>query len=370
MSSMLSSLQSNFITRVLASQPHIQIIPPEEVARPLRVSSAGVVYAPIVQRPMQRLRSIDQWQTIVQELRGRPDVAIVAATVTTSALAIRGDASVSISILGADPELYFQIVRIPDYITLGTAELRSDQIIIGSELARKLGVAVGERINVTAATGAVRALTVSGIFDLGNRGANERSVYVALRTAQSLAGLSGGVTAIDVTVQDLYQAETIAQSVAAGTGMEADSWIKTNAQLFTTLSAQAMSFRTIDAFVALSVAFGIASVLSVSVIQRSVDIGILRAMGATQGQMLRVFLLQGGLLGMVGAVGGSILGGGALKLFLTFVRLADGSALFPFAMPASIVISAVGLAGVTGVLAAAVPAMNAARLDPVVAIRG
>ena len=107
----------------------------------------------------------------------------------------------------------------------------------------------------------------------------------------------GGVTTIDMTVQDIYAAEEIAQRIQASNAVEADSWIKTNAQFFTAVQAQETSNTLIRLFVALSVAFGIAAVLIVSVIQRSKDIGILRAMGTSRGQILRVFLLQGGLLG-------------------------------------------------------------------------
>jgi len=370
MSALLASLQTNLIKRVLTSQPHIQIIPPDEVSRPLRVSMAGVTQAPVVQQPTQRLRSIDQWQHLVLELSKRADITNSTPTVSAAALAVRGDATRSISMTGIDPEVYFHIVRIPDYIVLGHPTLTSEQIIIGTELAKDLGVTIGDKLNVTAANLSARALTVSGIFDLGNKGANQRSTFVALRTAQSLANLSGGVTSIDITVADMYAAEAIAHDVSGSTGMEADSWIKTNAQLFSALSTQAMSFTTIEVFVALSVAFGIASVLSVSVIQRSKDIGILRAMGASQQQILRVFLLQGGVLGLAGALVGSIVGGGGLTLFHKLVRTADGSEIFPLQLQPFIFVAAIALAGVTGVLAAALPALNAARLDPVVAIRG
>jgi lipoprotein-releasing system permease protein len=370
MSAMLTSLQGNFIKRVLMSQAHIQILPPEEVARPLRALARGVIYANVVQKPTQRLRSIDQWQSITTQLRHRSDIVAVAPTVSASALAIRGNASRSISLTGIDPDVYFKIVRIPEYITLGAPQLMTDDIIIGSELARELGVTVGDKVNVVAASATTRSLTVSAIFDLGNKGANERSTFVTLRTAQSLANLNGGVTSIDMTVNDLYAADVIAKAVTASTGVLAESWITTNAQLFSTLSAQEMSFTTIRVFVGLSVAFGVASVLIVSVIQRSQDIGILRAMGATQWQMLRVFLLQGGVLGGAGSIAGSALGVSALAFFHRVVRLEDGSELFPLTVTSSLFVWSILLATITGVLAAALPAITAARLDPVDAIRG
>lgn len=370
MSAMLTSLQGNFINRVLMSQAHIQILPPEEAARPLRAPVRDVIYANVIQKPSQRVRSIDQWQTITAQLQQRSDIVVIAPTVSAAALVVRGDASRSISLTGIDPDVYFRIVKIPEYITLGVPRLTTDDIIIGSELAQDLGVTLGDKVNVVAASATTRSLTISAIFDLGNKGANERSTFVALRTAQSLANLNGGVTSIDMTVRDLYAAEVIAKAVTASTGVLAESWITTNAQLFSTLSAQEMSFTTIRIFVGLSVAFGVASVLIVSVIQRSQDIGILRAMGATQQQILRVFLLQGSILGGAGSALGSALGVAALAVFHTAVRLEDGSELFPLTVTPSLFVWSILLATVTGVLAAALPAITAARLDPVDAIRG
>ena len=152
---------------------------------------------------------------------------------------------------------------------------------------------------------------------------------MALRTAQSLLGMIGGVTTIDMTIENIYAAEDIAQRIQAANAVEADSWIKTNAQFFTAVRAQETSNTLIRLFVALSVAFGIAAVLIVSVIQRSKDIGILRAMGTSRGQILRVFLLQGGLLGFVGSLFGAALGAGALIYWHSVARQPDGAELFP-----------------------------------------
>jgi lipoprotein-releasing system permease protein len=369
MSAMLTGLQANFIKRVLTSQPHIQLVPPDEVARPLR-ANVGLIEAATVQRPTQRLRSIDQWQKVRQLLQQWPEITNVSPTVSASALAVRGNASRSISLTGIDPDVYFNIVRIPDYLVAGQPRVTSDDIVIGLDLARELGVSVADKLNVTAGSGASRVLTISGIFDLGNKGANMRSTFASLRTAQALANLVGGVTAIDLTVADVYAAETIAQGVQTATGVQADSWIKTNAQFFTAVNAQKLSNTLIRVFVGLSVAFGIASVLVVSVIQRSKDIGILRAMGTTQGQVLRVFLLQGALLGVAGSLVGSVLGTGALVFWHSYLRQADGSEIFPLMLDTQLFVYAVVLAALTGIAAAAVPALRAAKLDPVVAIRG
>jgi lipoprotein-releasing system permease protein len=369
MSAMLAGLEANFIKRVLTSQPQIQLLTPDQIARPLR-GGAGEYEDARVQRPSQRVISIDQWPKIRAQMLAMPEVTAVSPTMSGSALAVRGDASRAITLSGVEPDSYFKIVKVPDYVVAGEPRLTSEDIIIGIELAKDLGATVGDKLNIQAATGANRVLTISGLVDLGNKGVNQRASYVALRTAQSLLGMIGGVTTIDMTVTDIYAAEAIAQRIQAANAVEADSWIKTNAQFFTAVQAQETSNTLIRLFVALSVGFGIAAVLIVSVIQRSKDIGILRAMGTSRGQILRVFLLQGGLLGFIGSLFGAAMGAFALIYWHSVALQADGSELFPLILERRLFVLTALLATLTGLLAATAPALRAAKLDPVVAIRG
>jgi lipoprotein-releasing system permease protein len=331
MSALMTGLQMNFIARVLSAQGHIQLLPTKEVTRPLRLgvyAHPGEVEAASVQVPLQRLKSIDQWQAVAAQIRAMPEVLVVSPLAGGSALVVRGVASRAVTVAGIEPALYYRIVRLPDKIVAGKADLSSSDILIGTELASDLGVNVGDKLRLTTVNGADTTLTIAGIVDLGNKAANERSTFVALRTAQSLMALPGGVTSLDVTVRDVYSAELVAQRITAATGVEADSWIKTNAELFTAISAQSTSNDAIRFFVGLSVAFGIASVLSVVVVQKSREIGILRAMGISQGQVMRIFLLQGGLMALAGSVAGSALGAGVLALWQRSARSADGTPLF------------------------------------------
>ncbi len=370
MSALLSGLQANFVKRVLTGQAHIQLLPPKEVARALRGADPQAIEGSIVQSPLQRLKSIDQWQSVAAQIKALPEVSVVSPAVNGSALVVRGDASRAISVVGIEPELYFRIVPMPEKIVRGSARLTVNDILIGTELASDLGVSVGDKLRVTAASGSANTLTITGIFDLGNKGANARTTLMALRSAQSLLGLPGGVSALDVTVHDVYAAEVVARHITALTGVQADSWIKTNEQFFTAVSAQTTANTAIRVFVGLSVAFGIASVLVVSVVQKSREIGILRAMGITRGQILRIFLLQGGLLGLGGAVVGSLLGSLGMVVWQQVQRNPDGTVMFAVSLEPLMFATALLLATVTGLLASFAPAMRAARLDPVVAIRG
>ncbi|MFM9925235.1 FtsX-like permease family protein [Variovorax sp. H27-G14] len=381
MSALMAGLQGNFIRRVLSAQAHIELLPPKEVSRPLRMgahAAPGEVEGAIIQPPLQRLKSIDQWQSVTAQIRTMPELKVVASVAGGSALVVRGNANRAVSVAGVEPAQYFRIVDLESKIVRGRAQLTTSDILIGTELADDLGLQVGDKLRLstatsasgTDATGAALTLTITGIFDLGNKGANARNTFVALRTAQSLLGLPGGVTSLEVTVEDVYAAERIAQRITAATGVQADSWIKTNAEFFSAVNAQTLANTAIRFFVGLSVAFGIASVMAVVVVQKAREIGILRAMGISQAQIMRLFLLQGGLLGLAGSVAGCLLGAGILVLWQRTALNADGTPLFALALEPMLFVYALLLAMLTGLAAAFAPARRAARLDPVVAIRG
>lgn len=367
MSALLSGLQANLIKRTLSSQAHIVLLPPEEVARP---QSGNLATALNLQKQGQRLRSIDQWQPLRERLTGWPEVAAISPVASGPAFAVRGDATKAVTLLGIEPDLYNRVVSLADRLIAGQLRVGAGEVVIGSELARDLGAELGDKLRVTTAGGAGETLTVTGIFDLGNKGVNARNVYVGLRTGQTLLDLVGGVSSMDLALHDLDEAERLAARIAAETGLVADSWIRTNAQFVTALTSQRVSSNVIRFFIGLSVAFGIASVLVVSVIQRSKEIGILRAMGATQAQMLRIFLLQGGIVGFLGSLLGSALAGAFLMLWQMLARNPDGSPMFVIGIESGLVMVAAGGASLVGILAAMLPARRAARLDPVVAIRG
>jgi lipoprotein-releasing system permease protein len=370
MSAALAGQQANIVRRVLSAQAHIVLIPAQEIARPLRAGQRGVAEAAIVQKPLQRVRSIDQWQKIIQEVDALPEVTAVSPMAAGAAIAQRGEAARSVTMQGVDAERYFRIVPLPEKVVAGQPRLGAEDIVIGVDLASDLGVRVGDKMRLSVGSGQGATLTVTGLVDLGNKSANQRVTFVALHTAQALLGLIGGVSSIDLTVQDIYAAETLAQRIQALTGVEADSWIRTNAQLYLAISAQVIANTTIRFFVGLAIAFGIAAVLIVSVVQKSREIGILRAMGGSRGQILRVFLLQGAVLGLLGSLVGSALGAAAILLWGALVKNPDGTPLFPLDLDPKLFLASALLATLSGLVAAFVPALRGARLDPVVAIRG
>jgi lipoprotein-releasing system permease protein len=362
-STLINGLQSNLIERTLGTQSHIRVEPPDEVNAVVR-QPPGTLALILEDKRAQRLRSINNWIQVRDTLETLPGITAVSPIISGPAFVRRGEVLKAISLMGIDPARYEKIVPVNKDIIAGHFRVGAGDAVIGRLLADDLGIRVGNKLRIEGDEGRTAIVTVVGIFELGVRELDLRYAYLDMKQTQSLLDLSGGVTVIDVNVEDLFAADAVAGRISRLTGLKSESWMQSNAQLMNALRSQSLSTSLISIFVALSVAFGIASVLAISVTQRTREIGILRAMGTRQEQMLRVFLVQGALLGLAGSAAGSLLGCGLVWIFNTF-----GPKLFYIPLSMSLIPITMAAATVTGVLAAMVPAWRASRMDPVEAIR-
>jgi len=365
----LVGVQSDLIKRVTGSQPHVVLKPPEEIVAPLIADKAGAARAATVQARPQRLTTIDGWPAMMRLTEATPGVVAVAPIASGGALAVKGDASRAVVIIGTELDRYQRVVRMDDKLVQGVLRLEAGDALIGVDLAKDLGAVLGDRFRVQSAEGASEVFQIRGLLDLGSRELNRRYVYMSLRPAQSLLNITGRITNIDLSVDDIMRAEQVAARLRAQTGQQIESWIQTNNQVFTAIGNQNIMTLLIRVFVTVVVVLGIASVLVVSVVQKRKEIGILRAIGATRGQMLRVFLLQGAMVGFSGALLGSALGLGMVALFSRILRSSSGTPLFTLEFDFGLMAVVIAAAIVLGVLAAVLPAKNAADLDPAQAIR-
>lgn len=366
---LINGLQSNIIKRTLSSQAHIVVRPPDHVSTPSLVLAGGSRFARKVEQRTQAVSAVEQWQAVQTLLDDQPEITAVSPLATGAAFAYKGEASKAVVIMGVEPERYQRIVDVPGNMKEGRFAVESGGAVIGIELADDLGLKIGDKLRLQASGNRSDVFHVAGIFDLGVRDLNRRWIYLNLKTAQSLLDMPGSASNLDLKVSRLFGADDIAARIQALTGLKAESWMQTNAQLMTALRSQTTSTTIIRVFVSISVAFAIASVLAVSVVQKSREIGILRAMGTPSGSVLRIFLIQGGLVGMAG----SLLGGGfaalLLKVFTTVAKGPDGLPFVTVEVSPALYINAAVVALITGLLAAAAPALRAARLDPTQAIR-
>lgn len=368
LSALITGLQQSLIDRTLGTQAHVIVRPPEDMPR-LLPGGDGARRASLVERPAQRIRSILQWQRVAAKIAALPGVVAVSPAITGPAMAVRGDGASSVAVRGIDVPGYRRIVDLAAFLKAGRLDLDGFHAVIGTELARYLGLGIGDRMRLRVGTDIGGVYTVTGILDFGNRDLNQRWVFVSLRAAQSIFGLEGGVSTIEVRGARIYDAEPLAQAIAAHTGLVADSWMRTNEQLLIGLRSQSVSSRLIQAFVILAVALGIASVLAVSVVQKSREIGILRATGTRRAQVMRIFLVEGAILGLVGSAGGILLGSGLARAFAGIARNPDGSPTFPVALTTVLYLRSAAIALVVGIGAALLPARRAARMRPAEIIR-
>ncbi|MDI1338735.1 FtsX-like permease family protein [Polaromonas sp.] len=367
-SALISGLQGSTLTKTLGAQAHISVRAPDDVVTPAWPAVPGTTALTDTQPRAQRLRSVANWQALVPLLEALPGIAGVSPMVSGAGLALRGEATQAIALMGVDLDRYDRVVGLRSKVISGTARLAPGEAIVGKELAADLGVRAGDRLTVQ--TGLVSdSVRVTALVDLGIKDLNRRTVIVPLRAAQNLLGLPGGATSLDLTVKDVWSAQVLAGDLRRQFPYKIESWQESNAQLVSALNAQSVSTALIRGVVLVVVVLGIASVLVVSVVQKRREIGILRAMGATRGQILRLFLVQGAVVGALGSALGIALAVLMIWLFTKFVRGSDGLPLFVITLPLATAVQVALIATVCGVLAAVAPARRAAALDPAQAIR-
>jgi lipoprotein-releasing system permease protein len=325
-----------------------------------------------IEQQAPQLKFIDNWPHVVETVRGLPNVRAIAPVVSGQAFVSKGANPIGVPVIGADPELQDLITPVTKDLIAGRyLGLASDEIVIDAELATDLSVSTGERILVTSGTGAADSFTIAGIY---SRGQGRSSAYVTLRTGQSLFGYGTSVNVIYVKVIDIYNADSVADRIMALLPYEAKSWSREFPQFLSSLQVQTASAYLISGFSLVASGFAIASVLIVSVLQKSKQIGILKSMGARSRQILRVFIFEGLGVAIVGSTLGAILGTTIVLLLSLFERPITRvgqtpEQLFPVRILPLYIGLAMTAAIISTVVAAVLPARRAAKMNPVDVMR-
>ncbi len=255
-------------------------------------------------------------------------------------------------------------------------------IIVGSELARKLGVHVGDAVSV-ASTGAgssgvprIRSFVVVGEFDSGMPDYDAGLAYVSLADAQRLYEMGDGVTGIEVKVSDLYRADAIARDIATalGSGYRVRDWMEANHNLFSALKLQKTVYFIVLLLIILVAAFTVLATLIMVVMEKRKDIAILKSMGAPRAAIARVFIFKGLVIGGLGTLIGNLGGYGGCWLLkhYQFIELPK-DVFYVSTVPVTVYpqyfVAVTVAALLICLLATLYPARQAARLVPVDIIR-
>lgn len=318
------------------------------------------------------MKFIDNWPHVVETVRALPNVRAVAPVVSGQAFVSKGANPIGTAVVGADPDLQNVITPVTkDLISGKYLGLRSDEIVIDAELAEDLDVTTGERIRVTSGTNASDSFTVAGIY---SRGQGRGSAYVTLRTGQSLFGYGTSVNVVYVKLINIYEADSVADRIMALLPYEAKSWTREFPQFLSSLQVQTASAYLISAFSLIASGFAIAAVLIVSVLQKSKQIGILKSMGTRRRQILRVFILEGLGVAIVGSLLGLVVGVTIVLLLSLFDQPVTRIGQTPEQLfPVRILPFYLGLAMIAAIIstvvAAVLPARRAAKMNPVDVMR-
>ena len=310
-----------------------------------------------------QMRSTEAFIPLIEAL---PGVVAVSSQVNGPGFVTRGAQVLQVSVIGLEPGKESAILDLDGYIIEGTARLDSGSVVIGKTLAEDLKISLGQTVRLKSAVGVEAVLTLSGIFEIGQGGADRATAYVSRTTARTLFAMPQGVTRIEIKLVDLYDADAMAVRVQALTGLEAKSWTEQAAQLLDALNAQAQVGYILKTFAMITIVIGVSSALLLSTYRRRPEIGIMRAMGAARWFVLVVFVTQGALIGLMGGLLGAAFGYLALLGFPTREEFAPGN--LPIDIRQGAYGMAIFLTALGAIAASILPARSAARVDPVTAI--
>ncbi len=364
LSALIDGLQANLIQKTVGSSPHIVISNAEFASDDAVIGLEGNRVL-LMDATSKTMRPMVEWRQVTDALSADSRITTVLPLVEGAGLIRRGQVSRSILLRGFELEKANEIYDISNSIIAGNRNVPDGAVLLGKSLAEDLGITAGDPIQLEISGREPLTIMVDGIFDLGVGALNQRWLVMDQRKASALLGIGDRVTSIETQVIDVLDANTLAHEW--GTRLPAyqvESWQESNAQLLSSLKSQSGSSYIIQFFVLLAVILGVASVLAISAVQRSKQIGILKAMGIRTSSVERVFILQGMMLGLVGTLFGFILGMLMSEAFIVFGKQDYELLLKPVAV--TVIITATILAAT---LSAFLPARQVSRIDPIEVIR-
>jgi lipoprotein-releasing system permease protein len=330
-SALISGLQGNTLDKTLGAQAHVSCVRwTTWCCRAVPPPGTTALTADPATRPAPALGG--QLAALVPLLEAHAGVAAVSPMVAGAGLALRGEATQSIALVGVDLDRYDRIVGLRGKVVAGTRGWGRARPSWAASWRPTWACAWATAVTSSSSGSVSDAVRVTALVDLGVRELNRRTVIVPLRAAQKPAGPARRRHQPRPGADRRVGAQA-SPPACARWPYKVESWQETNAQLVSALNAQSVSTGLIRAVVLVVVVLGIASVLVVSVVQKRREIGILRAMGATRGQVLRVFLVQGAIVGALGSVLGLLLAVADDLAVHTFVRGSDGLPLFAITLP-------------------------------------
>lgn len=297
-------------------------------------------------------------------------VTAIAPVQVISALIPVGGAGAPVVIKGGDLADLDSIYKLSDRLVAGRATLAGTAILLGKDLVEEYGLQLGEGVSLVLADGSQLEATLEGVFDLGAQVANQQSVFMGMEQASAALGRSAdAVSAVELQLNDVFASQAVAADLAGiFPAAEVSDWQARNADLLSALQSQSTSSIMIQVFVIVAVMLGIASTLAISAVQKTRQIGILKALGMADARTGLVFMYQGGILGVIGTVLGILVSLGLIEVFSTIARRGD-SGLFPIEPRVGFILISAAIGIGVALVSAVIPYRRTARLDPIQVIQ-
>ena len=367
----MTGLQRDLQSKILGSNPHIYVF--EQTGSGFRMNS---------------------WRSVLAQVRSTPGVVAAQPFIMTQVGIMRGQYAVAGQILGIDPSIggppmtdVERKIRNGEYKFGPATRSGEPAVLVGRRLADKLSIMAGDVITVgsfenihetpTGLMPAIRKYEVTDVFTTGMYEYDSQNMYVRLSAVQDLLSLdSTTVSGIAVNVEDPWRADEVSARLHARLSFPyyTNDWQELNQSLFSALKLEKLAMALILFLIVLVAAFNIISTLIMVVADKTREIGILKSMGLTRASVLRIFVLQGLAIGLIGTALGTV-GGLVLVMLLDryqFITL-PGDVYFIDRLPVALdpldVVWIIGASIVIAFVATIYPARQASRLMPVEAIR-
>lgn len=345
--SLIDGLQLSLIDKTIGSSSHITIVSSEKG------------------------KYFKDDQSLIKGLKENKDLEIVSKSLDSSAFLIIDDETYPILFRGMEFENAKKIYKFDEKIEKGKLPSSDGEIMLGKDLAEDLGLKIGDKLDMVIPGGSLEEVKLSGIYDLKVKAVNNSWAISTIETAGRIFDKKGSLSSIETQVNEVFDADIISGNIEKDldANLITTNWKVENEELLSGLAGQSASSYLIQVFVLLAVLLGIASVLAISVVQKSRQIGILKAMGIKNKDASLIFLFQGLILGTIGSILGTVLGLSLTYIFSNFVKNPDGTPLVPFFLDYTFVGISVAVAIVASTLSALIPARKSSKLDPIEVIK-
>ena len=369
------------------------------VENDVRDKILGIMPHVLIQKTELRNISSLEGQSLFEKLDTIAEVQAMSPYISGQILISAGGNASGITVYGIEPEPESAPPTLKNNMQSGSVELlrgkydnldsatgpQRDGIVLGAEIARSLGVFPGDDVTLISLTGymlptglapKLKKFRVISVFNSGFYPYDAGQAYISLTAAQKFFSMRDSLSGIEVRLHDVYRSKTVAKSVIETLGAEytIQDWSEMNKSLFSAIGLEKLAMFLVAALITLVAAFNIVSTLVMMVIEKQADIATLKSIGATSASIMKIFMLEGIVIGTIGTCIGTAMGIVACWAADTFqwIRLDSGSYFLKY-LPFTVTQGDVALVMLASLLicflSTLYPARQASKLDPVVVFR-